>query len=234
MQAQLASWLANAAAEAFTESGSGSGAPRPNSDRRPFLVQLDPSGATTGLETPHHGHHKLPHFPAPATPLPPRPRDEQLFTRLEEGRSRFVRVVAASGVLLAVLLPLAMVLSAERGLPLGAALLGISAPKGDLQNRLAARGRRGLRRRQAAQPDPLALQLPEGRHAVRVISLRLERTRAADVEVRAGVEKHLDVNLSAERIAAPNGGALGSGESARIERGPPAGRALGAAIQTAT
>ncbi len=43
---------------------------------------------------------------------------------------------------------------------------------------------------------PLIVELPSGKHAVRVGSIKLGRWRAAEVTVRGGVEYRLDVNFA--------------------------------------
>ena len=105
--------------------------------------------------------------------------------------------MAAGAIVVFVVLPVALIHSAMRGSELvSTAVAGIRAPQGML---------RVTSRPEAAEVyvdgrlrgnTPLLLELPPGRHAVRVGSPRLEHWRAAEVNVRDNVEHRLEVDLS--------------------------------------
>jgi len=108
-----------------------------------------------------------------------------------------LKAVAAGAIVVFVVLPVALIHSAMRGSELvSTAVAGIRAPQGTL---------RVTSRPEAAEVyvdgrlrgnTPLLLELPPGRHAVRVGSPRLEHWRAAEVNVKDNVEHRLEVDLS--------------------------------------
>jgi hypothetical protein len=120
----------------------------------------------------------------------------ELFPSVPRPRRR-LRAMAATGALLFVVLPLALLIAAPKRAQwlLNSAIGAQHAPHGDL--------------RVTSQPvtaevyvdgslrgmTPLSLQLPTGPHAVRVGSPRLQRWQAVDVNVRDGVEHRLDADL---------------------------------------
>ena len=121
-----------------------------------------------------------------------------LFPSVPPPSRKTLKLVAAGAALLVIALPLALMHSAARGERiLTAAIIGTPAPAhGDL--RVTSRpveaevyvdGRlRGM--------TPFFLELPVGRHTVRVGSPRMEHWRAAEVTVRDNTEHRLDVDLS--------------------------------------
>ena len=125
--------------------------------------------------------------------------EPQLFASVPApSRKMIKKLVAAGAVATFIALPLALMHSASRGERLlAAAIIGTPAPAhGDL--RVTSRpveaevyvdGRlRGM--------TPLLIELPVGRHAVRVGSPRMEHWRAAEVTVRDNTEHRLEVDLS--------------------------------------
>ena len=128
----------------------------------------------------------------------PQMAPQQLFASVPPPSRRFVKLVAALGALLFIALPLALIHSAARGERLiESAITGEPMPAHGIL-RVTSRpveaevyvdgSLRGM--------TPLRVELPVGRHAVRVGSPRMERWRAADVNVRDDTEHRLDVDLS--------------------------------------
>jgi serine/threonine protein kinase len=123
---------------------------------------------------------------------------QELFPSVPRPRRRFLRLAAASGALVFVVLPLTLLVAAPKRAQwlLNSAIGAPHRPHGDL--------------RVTAQPGdaevyvdgtlrgktPLTLELSAGPHAVRVGSPRLQHWRALDVDVHDGVEHRLDVDLS--------------------------------------
>ena len=158
-----------------------------------LVVQKTSPGLASRLERVPAGkpasgdHHRVepepPLFPSVPLPAPKR---------------KVIKLVAAGATLLFIALPLALMHSAARGERLlTAAIIGTPAPAhGDL--RVTSRpveaevyvdGRlRGM--------TPFFIELPVGRHAVRVGSPRMEHWRAAEVNIRDNTEHRLEVDLS--------------------------------------
>ena len=124
---------------------------------------------------------------------------QQLFESVPKpSRKRALKLLAGVGALLFVVLPLALIHSAARGERLiETAITGAPAPAhGEL--RVISRPveaevyvdgtLRGM--------TPIVVELPVGRHAVRVGSPRMERWRAADVTIKDFTEHRLEVDLS--------------------------------------
>src|SRR5207247_6303580 len=109
-----------------------------------------------------------------------------------------MKIVAVSAALVFVALPVALMVRAARGERLlGSVIMGTPAPAhGDL--RVTSRPveaevyvdgtLRGM--------TPLLIELPAGKHSIRVGSPRMEHWRAAEVNVKDNVEHRLDVDLS--------------------------------------
>ena len=124
--------------------------------------------------------------------------EPQLFPSMPPPARKMVKLVAAGAALLVIALPLLLMRSASRGERLlSAAIIGTPAPAhGEL--RVTSRpveaevyvdGRlRGM--------TPFLLELPVGRHAVRIGSPRMEHWRAAEVTIRENTEHRLEVDLS--------------------------------------
>lgn len=123
---------------------------------------------------------------------------EPLFAAVPPPRRMLLKVSAGVGALLFLVLPLILILAGPRRtreLLHSAIAKGPGASHGDL--RVTARpteaevyvdgSLRGV--------TPLIVELPAGKHAVRVGSPALGRWRAAEVNVKDGVEHRLDVNL---------------------------------------
>jgi eukaryotic-like serine/threonine-protein kinase len=122
----------------------------------------------------------------------------QLFASVPPPSRKVVKVVAVSAAALFVALPIALMHRAAQGERLlQAAIMGTPGPAhGDL--RVTSRpveaevyvdgSLRGM--------TPLLIELPAGKHAVRVGSPRMEHWRAAEVNVKDNTEHLLDVDLA--------------------------------------
>jgi hypothetical protein len=100
-------------------------------------------------------------------------------------------------VLVFVVLPLAFIYSAIHGQrAIARAVAGIRAPGGQLRVTSSPVSAEVYVDGTLRGTTPIVVELPPGKHAVRVGSPRLERWRAAEVEVRDNVEHRLDVDLS--------------------------------------
>jgi serine/threonine protein kinase len=121
-----------------------------------------------------------------------------LFAAVPPPKRRRLQAIAGTAALLLVVLPLCLILAPRRAQRLlHAAIGGVPAPaRGDLrvtsrpvEGEVYVDGRlRGI--------TPLLVELPPGKHALRIGSPSLGRWRAAEVEVKGGVQHHLDVNLA--------------------------------------
>lgn len=168
----LARWLREAAPDAFVFRQTSPGAAPARSD--------PPPAGRSSSQPPRPGSSPAPLFAAVPPPL----------------RWK-LKAVAAGAIVVFVILPVALIHSAMRGSELvSTAVAGIRAPQGTL---------RVTSRPEAAEVyvdgrlrgnTPLLLDLPPGRHAVRVGSPRLEHWRAAEVNVKDHVEHRLEVDLS--------------------------------------
>jgi serine/threonine protein kinase len=191
VQAQLSNWLLSACAEAFATTESGS---TPSAPRKPFLLQLGPDSSTT--QQPQDAKAITPPRSLAPVLTPPRAPDPQLFATLDDPRPRRFRMIAAVGVVLAILLPVALIFARIEGVHIGAALAAMHTPTGKLRIGSRPDGAEVYVDGKLRGITPLGLSLPSGMHQIRVGSLRLEKWRAADVDVRAGVEKDLEIDLS--------------------------------------
>jgi tRNA A-37 threonylcarbamoyl transferase component Bud32 len=169
----LARWLQEAAPEALVSRQTSPGGAPPRSDP-------PPAGRPMGVGAPRAGAQQAPLFAA----VPPPSRWK-------------LKAVALGGIVVFIALPVALTYSAMHGrYPIQRAVAGIHAPRGEL---------RVTSRPVAAEVyvdgtlrgnTPLMVELPPGKHAVRVGSPRLEHWRAAEVHVKDNVEHRLDVDLS--------------------------------------
>ena len=168
----LAAWLARAAADALDVRITSQGGPAP--------FRIDP-GTGRRLSTPPLGSE------------PP-----ELFASVPRPRSRFVRAVAAAGIALAVVLPIALLVAEaeHRGLIHLRRPAGFHAPRGQLRVQSRPVGAEVYVDGALRGQTPIQVELSTGKHAVRVGSPRLERWRAADVQVRENVLHALDVDLT--------------------------------------
>jgi len=121
-----------------------------------------------------------------------------LFAAVPPPRRRALKIAAISVAVIVIGVPLALFLAGPRAARLITSAIGTapSTAHGDL--RVTSRPveaevyvdgtLRGL--------TPLSVELPAGKHSVRIGSPRLEHWRAAEVTVKDGVEHRLDVDLS--------------------------------------
>jgi serine/threonine protein kinase len=122
----------------------------------------------------------------------------ELFKSVPPPTRRWLKVAALGVALIIVILPLALIASAHGGVRfLTTAIAGTPSPShGDL--RVTSRPIAaevyvdGLLR----GTTPVTVELPVGKHAVRIGSPRMERWRAADVQIKDGVEHELDIDLT--------------------------------------
>jgi hypothetical protein len=127
------------------------------------------------------------------------PAEETLFAAVPPPPRRLPRRIAVGAAVLIFALPVALLFAAPRRAKrfFESAIVGVPAPAhGDLhvtckplEAEVYVDGRlRGM--------TPLTIELPTGHHSVRVGSPRLERWRAAEIDVHDGVEHRLDVDLT--------------------------------------
>lgn len=186
----LAAWLLRVAPEAMGARDTRPGA-TPQTGKTPpgpRLVQLSDDPPPRRSSAGEHAH-----APSDAEPL--------LFGSIAEAadlsrttRGR-LRLAAAIGVLLALLLPLAAVFALGRGGSFSRAA-GLHAPEGELRVRSNPSGAEVYVDGVLRGETPLVVPLPPGHHALRVGSARLERWRAAELNVRENVQHQLEVDLT--------------------------------------
>ena len=169
----LASWLERAAAPALGARTTSHG---------------EPGGGSQGPGEP-------PHLELPASRRAVTP--EPLFAAVPPPRSRWVRGAAWVGIALAVLLPIGFIVAEaeQRGL-LHLRPAGIHVPVGELRVRSQPSSAEVYVDGALRGHTPFQLELPVGRHSLRVGSPRLERWRAVDVTVRENVLHSLEVDLT--------------------------------------
>jgi serine/threonine protein kinase len=121
-----------------------------------------------------------------------------LFAAVPPPKRMLLKVSAAIGAILFLVLPLILILKGPRRARslLHTAIVGAtSASHGDLRVTSRPAGAEVYVDGTLRGMTPLLLELPSGRHAVRIGEPRLARWRAAEVEVKNGVEHRLEVNL---------------------------------------
>ena len=190
----LAAWLLRVAPEAMGARETSPGATpqtgkTPPGPRLVHLPEDPPQRRSSAGEHPHaHSH-------SPSDP------PALLFGSIAEAadasrksRSR-LRLAAAIGVLLALLLPLAAVFALGRGGSFSSAA-GLHAPEGEVRVRSNPAGAEVYVDGVLRGETPLVLALPPGHHAVRVGSARLEKWRATELNVRENVQHQLEVDLT--------------------------------------
>jgi hypothetical protein len=121
-----------------------------------------------------------------------------MFAAMPAPSRRKLKVAAAAAALLFVTLPFALLLSAPKGARLlTSAIAGLPAEAhGDLRVTSKPLEAEVYVDGTLRGVTPLLVELPAGKHSVRVGSPRMEHWRAADVNVKDGVEHRLDVDLS--------------------------------------
>ncbi|HEY6908792.1 MAG TPA: serine/threonine-protein kinase [Myxococcales bacterium] len=122
----------------------------------------------------------------------------ELFPSVARPRSRFLKLLAASGALVFVVLPLTLLIAAPKRAQwlLNSAIGAPHVPHGDLRVTSEPGDAEVYVDGTLRGMTPLSVELPAGLHPVRVGSARLQRWRALEVDVRDGVEHRLDVDLS--------------------------------------
>ncbi|MGE5049607.1 MAG: serine/threonine-protein kinase [Deltaproteobacteria bacterium] len=122
----------------------------------------------------------------------------ELFPGVPRPRRRFLKLLAASGALVFVILPLTLLIAAPKRAQwlLNSAIGAPHLPHGDLRVTSEPGDAEVYVDGTLRGMTPLAVELPVGPHAVRVGSPKLQHWRALEVDVRDGVEHRLDVDLS--------------------------------------
>ncbi len=152
------------------------------------------AGEALEIRTTSHGEPVQVELPAGRSLDSPAP----LFAAVPPPRSRWLRSAAWAGVALAILLPMAFIVAEaeHRGLLHLGRPAGIHAPTGELRVRSQPSAAEVYVDGTLRGQTPFLIELPVGHHAVRVGSPRLEKWRAADVNVRANVLHALEVDLT--------------------------------------
>jgi serine/threonine protein kinase len=121
-----------------------------------------------------------------------------LFASVPPPSRKKLKIAAAAVAALLIVLPFALLHSPQRGPRLlTAAIAGLpSEAHGDLRVTSKPLEAEVYVDGTLRGVTPLLLELPEGKHTVRVGSPRMEHWRAADVNVKSGVEHRLEVDLS--------------------------------------
>jgi tRNA A-37 threonylcarbamoyl transferase component Bud32 len=178
----LANWLHDACNDAFTPppTSPGPGTAPAQHGPRTFHIELGPE---TAARVQAH----------PRTEPPP----AELFASVAHRRRSLLRLVVGLLVLLCVGTPLLLVAEA-RGFHLERAplLARLRVPQGQLVVRSRPDGAEVYVDGTLQGLTPLALPLAEGRHSLRVGSLKLERWRAVDLNVRGNTEHRVEVDLT--------------------------------------
>jgi tRNA A-37 threonylcarbamoyl transferase component Bud32 len=170
--AALARWLAEAAPEAL------------------ISRKTSPGGMPAARSDPPPAGKPAARGAARATPPP-------LFAAVPPPSRWKLKLAAGAGALLFVLLPLALIRAATHGghiFPV--AVAGIHAPRGDLRVTSRPESAEVYVDGTLRGSTPIVIELPAGKHSVRVGSPRLEHWRAAEVNVKDNVQHRLDVDLS--------------------------------------
>ena len=170
---ELARWLGEYVPEALVWRQTSPG-PAPRSEPPP-----------AGRPTPAAGINRL-------TPTSP------MFAAVPPPRRKAIKIAAFVLAALFVIVPVALIFGAPQGKRLLSSVMGASPGPSHGDLRVTSRPveaevyvdgtLRGL--------TPLSVELPAGKHSVRIGSPRLEHWRAAEVTVKDGVEHRLDVDLS--------------------------------------
>jgi len=124
---------------------------------------------------------------------------QPLFAAVPPPRRVLLKVAAATGAIVFLALPLALILAGPkrtRELLHSAIAAAPMAAQGDLRVTSKPAGAEVYVDGSLRGVTPLIVELPAGTHAVRVGSLALARWRALDVQVKRNVEVHLDVKLA--------------------------------------
>jgi len=181
----LSGWLSRVAPEAMGVRETSPGATphevvTPQGPRR-VQLQSDPPAAAKG---------------EPAGPqIAPAGSPEESLARRSLGQLSFLRIVAAVGVLLALLSPVAAVYALGQG-RFKQKAEGVRAASGEVRVRSQPDGAEVFIDGALRGITPLQIELPVGRHALRVGSARLERWRASEFVVRDNVRHELEVDLT--------------------------------------
>ena len=181
----LSDWLLKACAELFAPATTAAGTGP--------IASLPPHA-----RGPHRFHLKFQTDPGlkPGSEPPPAP---QLFAGVADApRPRGLRIIAGALALVAVGLPLTL-FAENRILETGSllpALQGLRAPRGLLEVRSRPEAAEVYVDGALRGATPLRLEIAEGKHAVRVGSLRLEKWRGTEIVVRASVTERVDVDLT--------------------------------------
>jgi hypothetical protein len=121
-----------------------------------------------------------------------------MFAAVPAPSRKLIKIVAAAGIAVFVILPVALIHSAARGTRLlESAVIGAPTPAhGDLRVTFRPVEAEVYVDGSLRGMTPLLVELPAGNHSIRVGSPRMEHWRAADVTIRDNVEHRLDVDLS--------------------------------------
>ena len=171
----------------------------PDREMAQWLDQYAPEALVTRRTSPGMAPRAEP-VPAgkPVSGISRTSEQQKLFASVPPPSRRFLKVVAVGAIAVFIAVPLALIHSAARGERLlESAITGVPAPvHGDL--RVSSRPveaevyidgtLRGM--------TPLLVELPAGKHSIRVGSPRMEHWRAAEVTVKDNTEHRLDVDLS--------------------------------------
>jgi tRNA A-37 threonylcarbamoyl transferase component Bud32 len=123
---------------------------------------------------------------------------QPLFATVPPPRRRLLKSIAISAALLILALPVALLFAAPRRTRrfIESAIVGLPAPShGDLRITSQPLDAEVYVDGTLRGMTPLMLELTSGHHSVRVGSPHLQRWRAAEVDVKDGVQHRLDVDL---------------------------------------
>lgn len=123
---------------------------------------------------------------------------QQLFATVPPPRRSVLKSIAISAAILIFALPVALLFAAPRETRrfIESAIVGVPAPAhGDLRVTSRPVEAEVYVDGTLRGTTPIVIELPSGGHSVRVGSPQIERWRAAEVNVKDGVEHRLDVDL---------------------------------------
>ena len=136
-------------------------------------------------------------LPAAAAPSRGKAAAKPLFAEVAAPRRRALKIAAALGALLALSLPAAWLIEASRSaLAWRGPPAGFHAESGELRIGSQPEGAEVYVDGALRGTTPTTLRLAAGQHSVRVKDPRLDRSRAADVQMHPGSSGRLDFDLT--------------------------------------